>query len=66
MSDEIKNFFSTSFSIVAVLFMGYGLYKIPQVGLNMTKYYFITGGVFCIISMIIEFTRAQTYDGDDF
>ena len=66
MTDQIKNFFSTSFSIVAVLFMGYGLYKIPQVGLSMTKYYFITGAVFSIIAIAIEFTRAQNHDGDDF
>lgn len=66
MTDQIKNFFSTAFSIVAVIAMAIGLYKISQVGLDKCTGYFGVGATFAIVAILIEITRAQNYDGDDF
>lgn len=66
MTDQIKNFFSTAFSVVAVIAMGFGLYYLEDYGWDTSKYYFIGGGVLSLISIGIEFSRAQNYDGDDF
>lgn len=66
MTDQIKDFFSTAFAVVSLIVFGCGLYKIPKIGLDKSGAYFIIGFVFFIISMVIEFSRAQNYDGDDF
>ena len=66
MTDQIKNFFSTAFAVVAVIAMGMGLYKIPEMGLDNCTGYFGIGAAFLILAILIEITRAQNYDGDDF
>ena len=65
MTDQIKNFFSTSFSILAIISMGFGLWYLSDYGWDTSKYYFGAGGALSLISIVIEYTRAQNY-GDDF
>lgn len=66
MTDQIKNFFSTAFSILAIISMGVGLYYLKDYGWDISKFYFMGGGTLSLISIGIEMTRAQNYDGDDF
>lgn len=66
MTDQIKNFFSTAFAVIAIIAMGFGLYKIPKLGLDKCAVYFGIGAAFAIVAIFIEITRAQNYDGDDF
>ena len=66
MTDQIKNFFSTAFSILAIISMGFGLWYLRDYGWDISKYYFGAGGALSLISILIEITRAQNYDGDDF
>jgi len=62
MSDNIKNLFSTSFSVVSVMAMVCGLWYLQDSGWKYASYYFFAGCVFFIISFAIDFSRA---DDDD-
>jgi hypothetical protein len=66
MMEKIKNFFAIAFSLLAIFSMLFGLYYLEDKGWNVSRYYFITGGVMSLISIGIEFTRAQNCDEDDF
>ena len=66
MTNQIKNFFSVAFSVIAVIAMGFGLYYLEDYGWDVSKYYFIAGGVLSIISLFIDWTNPQNYDNNDF
>lgn len=66
MSDNIKNIFSVSFSVLGILSLMAGLYYLKDYGWDTSQYYFYAGGVFAVISQVIEFTRAENCDNNDF
>jgi uncharacterized membrane protein len=65
MVERIKNFFVIAFSVLAIVSMLFGLYYLEDKGWDVSKYYFITGAVMSLISIGVEFTRAQNCDEDD-
>ncbi len=64
MTDDMKNFFSIAFAVVAVIAMGFGLWYLSDYGWDVSKYYFIAGAGLALISKFIDFTTNT--DGDDF
>jgi hypothetical protein len=54
MTNKFKNFFSVSFSILAIASLVAGFYFIPSKGWDGSQYYFYAGFVMAVIGQLID------------
>lgn len=59
MTNQFKNFFSVSFSILAIASLVAGFYFIPSKGWDGSQYYFYAGFVLAVIGQFIELSMAE-------
>lgn len=59
MTRKIKNFFSFSFSALAIVALASGLVYLPIEGWDVSQYYFYGGFVLSVIAQVIEISMAE-------
>jgi uncharacterized membrane protein len=59
MTNQFKNFFSVSFSILAIASLVAGFYFIPSKGWDISQYYFYAGFVMAVVAQFIELSMAE-------